>query len=232
MGLLAFAVHTRAQQGIIVDANAEPRAINSSFSSIKVTGGINLYLAQGDVESIAVSASDQGFRDGIKTIVEKGRLRIYYEGEKGWGIKNKKLKVYVSCKTIAKIEASGASDVTVVTGYLQADALSLSFSGASDFKGDVKVKELELDLSGASDITISGTASSVKVASSGASDIKGYGLVTDVLNANASGASDINITVNKEINAHASGASNIYYRGEARLKEVHSSGASSIGKKG
>jgi len=72
----------------------------------------------------------------------------------------------------------------------------------------------------------------VTIQSSGASDVKGYDLVTDVYNAKAFGTSDINIIVNKELSANASGASNISYKGNAVIKDQHSSGASSIGKKG
>jgi len=104
-------------------------------------------------------------------------------------------------------------------------------SGASDFKGGVKVNSLKLDLSGASDVHISGTANTVDIESSGASDVKGYQLVTDMCNATASGASDINITVNKEISANASGASDIYFKGAALIRDIHTSGASSVSRK-
>jgi Putative auto-transporter adhesin, head GIN domain len=104
-------------------------------------------------------------------------------------------------------------------------------SGASDFKGTVNITDLKMELSGASDVKIGGTAASVKIESSGASDVKGFDLVTDFCTAKASGASDINITVNKELTAHASGASDISYKGDAVIKDTHSSGASSVSKK-
>ena len=231
LSLLAFTVIASAQNELVIDPNAELRTVNGGFSSIKVSGGFDLYLSQSNEETIAVSASEERFKQGIKTFVENGKLRIFYDGEKAWGIKNKKLKVYVSFKNIDKIDAAGASDV-FVAGSMAVNTLNLHFSGASEFRGSVKVNELELDLSGASDIKISGMAASVRIASSGASDIKGYGLVTDICNATASGASDINITVNKELNANASGASHIYYMGAAMLKELHSSGASNVERKG
>ena len=88
-----------------------------------------------------------------------------------------------------------------------------------------------MNLSGASDVSISGTASVVNIESSGASDVKAFDLVTDMCTAKASGASDVNITVNKELNAHASGASDIYYKGSAVIKDMQSSGASNVGRK-
>lgn len=137
------------------------------------------------------------------------------------------MKVYVSFKELEMLDASGASDI-VVAGEIKVEYLHMKLSGASDFKGSVMISALKLDLSGASDVTISGTASIVNIESSGASDVKAYGLATDVCNAKASGASDINITVNKELSAHASGASDIFYKGSAVIKDTESSGASNI----
>lgn len=229
--VLFFAIKSKAQDQLVVDPNAEMRTLNGSFNSIKVSGGIDLYLSQSGSEAIAVSASEEKYKEGIKTIVENNTLRIYFDGDKGWGMKNRQIKAYVSFKTLELLDASGASDV-VVAGKISAAKLILKFSGASDFKGAVAVNSLVLELSGASDVKINGTASVLSIQSSGASDVSAYDLVTDICDANASGASDINITVNKELTARASGASEISYRGSAVLKEVHKSGASSVEKKG
>lgn len=227
-GSLFFA---SAQKDIINDPNAEPRTVNGSFSSIKISGGIDLFLSPGD-EAIAVSASESKYKDAIKTEISNGLLRIYFDGEKGWNNwKNKNLRVYVSFKNLEKVEASGACDVQV-SGVIAVPSLFLNLSGACDFRGAVQVTDLKLNLSGASDVTVKGTAEKVTIESTGASDVKGYELVTEYCTAKASGASDISITVNKELTAHASGASDIKYKGDAVIKEKHTGGASSIDKKG
>lgn len=219
-----------AQKQFVVDEHAEMRSVDKSFSAIKLSDGIDLYLSQSDEAAVAVSASEEKFKDNIKVVVENNTLRIYYEGDRGWA-KNKKMIVYVSFIHLDEINASGASDITVA-GTLKAVSLKMQLSGASDFKGDVSVTSLDMDLSGASDVNITGTATSLVIQSSGASDVKGFGLITEICTAKASGASDINVTVNKELNAHASGASNIYYRGAGVIKDMYSNGASTIARKG
>ncbi|MEO7767371.1 MAG: head GIN domain-containing protein [Ferruginibacter sp.] len=219
-----------AQKTFVDDANAEVRKLNGSFNNIVISGGIDLFLSQYDNESVAVSASSDQYRQNIKTVVENNTLKIYYDGGKQWHSGNKKMKAYVSFKTLEKINASGACDVKVA-GTIRVPTLVLDMNGASDFNGAVNVNTLTMELSGASDVKISGTASVVSIHTSGASDVKGYDLVTDICNAKASGASDVNITVNKELNASASGASDIYYKGNAVIKDMHSSGASSVVKK-
>ena len=177
------------QKTIISDANAEQRVLSGSFSAIKISNGIDLYLSQYDNETVAVSASEQQYKDGIKTVIANNTLLIYYNNEKKW-VNNKKLKVYVAFKDLQKIEASGSSDI-YVAGTVEVNNLVLDLSGSSDFKGDVKVSALTLNLSGSSDVKISGSANDVAIQSSGASDVNGYELIAEKCTAKASGASDI-----------------------------------------
>ncbi len=224
-----LALNGRAQQTIVHDANAELQPVKG-YHGIEVSNAIDLYLTQGDQETVAVSAKDIKWRDRIRTEVVGGILKIRLD-TKGWSVGDNKLKAYVSFTTLDLISASGASDV-YVDGVIAGDKLSLSLSGASDFKGAVRVNELQLEQSGASDAHITGMVSGLaSIRSSGASDVKGYDLVTQDCTIHASGASDIQITVNKQLTADASGASSIYYKGEAVVRESHSSGASNVSKK-
>jgi hypothetical protein len=227
---LIWGCQASAQKQLVIDPNAEMRPIEGSFISIKVSGGISLYLSQSDETAVAVSAAEDKYKDQIKTEVVGGQLRIYYENDKNWSSRNKKLLVYVSFRNLEKLEGSGASDIIIV-GTITQPALEIKLSGASDLKGAVNVSILSLVLSGASDISLSGKATGLTIESSGASDLKGYDLITDNCNAKASGASDIRVSVNKELIAHASGASKILYKGDAVVKEAENSGASKISKK-
>jgi hypothetical protein len=227
--LTAFIISARAQQ--INDPNIQVRKL-SGFSSIKVSNAIDLYLSQSDEEVVAVSAEKANYRDHIKTTVEGGVLKIWYENTgDGFRFGNRKLKAYVSIKNLVKLQASGACDV-VIAGKLSGNELSIDMNGASDFQGTLDVKTLDLKLNGASDATISGRVVNLKVDANGASDLKGYDLETDNCSAEASGASDIKITVNKELSARASGASGVYYKGSGVIRDIKTSGASNISKKG
>ncbi|WP_462255466.1 head GIN domain-containing protein [Ferruginibacter sp.] len=229
--MVCFALFATAQKEIVNDANAEIREIDKSFNSIKISSGIDLFLSQSDNEAVAVSASENKYKEEIKTVVENNTLKIYYFGSRNWNKDKKNLRVYVSFKNLESIDASSACDIQVA-GVIKVPSLLINMSGASGFKGAVDVTDLKIDLSGASDVTIKGIATSVRIESSGASDVSGYDLVADFCTAKVSGASDVNITVNKELNASASGASDISYKGDAVIKDKHTSGASSVGKKG
>jgi hypothetical protein len=222
------ATSVSAQQ--INDPNVEVRQA-SGFTSIKISNAIDLYLSQGD-EAVAISADKDAYKKHIKTEVEGGVLKIWYENTgDGFKMGNRKLKAYVSIKTLLKLNASGASDV-VFTSKISGNDVEIEMNGASDIKGTVDFKSLKLKLNGASDANLTGRVVNLQVDANGASDLKGYELETDECIADASGASDIKIKVNKELSARASGASGVYYKGNGVIRDIKSSGASSISKKG
>lgn len=223
IGTVAFAQKT------INDPNAEKRNV-SGYHAIEISSGIDLYLSQGD-EAVAVSASEVKYRSNIRTEVKNGVLKIWYETNSNFNIEwgNRKLKAYVSFKNLDKLNGSGGSDI-FAEGAIKVNSLSLDLSGGSDFEGRVELNEMKVDASGGSDVKISGTVKTLNIDASGGSDFKGYELTADVCDLEASGGSDIYITIGKELSAEASGGSDIYYKGNGTIKEVKSSGSSTIKK--
>src|SRR6266700_4754516 len=149
--LIAFTPAISFAQGkVINDPNVQVRKV-SSFHAIKVGGSIDLYLTQSDEEAVAVSAISDEIRDRIRTEVINGELRIWFDWKgKWWKEKGrKKLKAYVSCKSLDKLEGGGASDI-MLTGLLKSDNLFIRMSGASDLKGEqgeIKIGNLDMTLS-------------------------------------------------------------------------------------
>ena len=216
-----------AQQ--VNDPNIEVRQAKG-YHGISVSSAFDVYLSKSNEEAVAVSASEVKYRERIKVEVKDGILFISYNSEgMSWGSGNKKLKAYISFKQIDKLKISGACDI-FITGTLKADVLEINQSGASDLKGKLDVSKLTVELSGASDMMVTGIASQLSVEASGASDFTGYELVTEICNIKVSGASDVKVTVNKELSAQASGASGIRYKGNAVIREIKSSGSSSVTK--
>src|SRR6478735_8089115 len=103
--LSVFSLSLKAQNTVIADANAKTRTLNGSFTGIKVSDGINLYITQGNEESIAVSASDDDLLQRFKTEVVDGTLKIYFDHKTfDWGNSRKrKLTAYVSFKTLQSL---------------------------------------------------------------------------------------------------------------------------------
>ena len=231
--LMVMLVSTVLFAQTINDANAEPRNL-SGFHVIKISNAFTVYISQGNEDAVAISASKAEYREKIITKVENGVLIIRFDDDKkfwkGWNGDKTKLKAYISVKKIDRLDVSGACDVFFEEGISSED-LTVRLSGASDLKGKIDAKKLIFDISGASDATISGNAAELSVEASGASDFKGFDMTTNYCTAEASGASSVNITVNKELNAKASGASSVRFKGEGLIRDIKTSGSSNVTRK-
>lgn len=228
LGLGLMDTYAQNEKNIVVDANAEVRNV-SGYNAIEVSGAIDLYISQGTEEGVAISASSDEIKQRIKTEVNGGTLQIYFDGKglnwKIWG--NHKMKAYVTFKTLNRLEASGACNVKA-TETIRQNELKLELSGASDFTGEIAVSKLRIDASGASNTKLAGTATNAALNASGACTIKAYDLKTDMCQADASGASNIRVSVEKELNAKASGGSTIYFKGNGLIRDISTSGGASV----
>ena len=108
-----------ARAQVINDPLVQPRE-TGSFTAIDVSDAFDLYLSQSDKEAVAVSAAKAEYRDKIKTVVANGVLKIYVDEKSNWwrNMGNKKLKAYVSFKTLEKLTASGACDVFITSLFI------------------------------------------------------------------------------------------------------------------
>ena len=75
--VLALCISLNAQK-TINDPNAQVRSV-SGYHGVAVSGSIELFLTQGNEESVVISADDTNLRDKVITEVDDGVLRIYLE---------------------------------------------------------------------------------------------------------------------------------------------------------
>jgi putative autotransporter adhesin-like protein len=219
-----FALSICFAQKTINDPNAEKREV-PTFNAIEVSGGIDLYLSPGP-EAVVVSASETKYRDRIRTVVEKGVLKIYYNYNSVFSVGGARhMKAYVSFKQLDILSASGGSDIHV-DGSIDTKKLILGLSGGSDFSGRINTTDFVVEMSGGSDVKISGKTSTADINSSGGSDFKGYDLSSETCKISTSGGSDVYVTVTKKLTAKASGGSDVYYKGTADVDMAKSGGGS------
>jgi hypothetical protein len=228
---LVLTAYSAKSQEVIYDANAEVRSVGK-FTGIEVSGTISLYLSQGNVTGVAVSAGEEKYNSKIKTEVKNGVLQISVDAGmwNGFSWTNKKLKAYVSVVELNRLEISGASLATI-SGTLKANALKVDMSGASELKGPIQVENLNLDISGASVTRLTGTSKTLHIEASGACRVNGFDLKAESAKVDASGASHVTMTVTKDLRANASGGSSIQYRGEPSSTNVNASSGASVKRK-
>src|SRR5664279_4580790 len=96
-----------------------------SFTGLKVSSGIDVYLKQGNNESVSVEA-DENLHEYILTEVRNGVLNVYSE----YNIRNaEKKRVIVTMKEVNSIKTTSAGDV-YGESPINTDRLELSATSA------------------------------------------------------------------------------------------------------
>jgi hypothetical protein len=227
--LLFLVVLSFSQNTIVHDDHAQPRTVGD-FHAIDVSTGIHLILKQGSEAAVAVSAASPELINRIKTEVDGGRLKIYFDnkGLSGWEGK-KDLKAYVSFKDLDKLEASSGS-VTSVDGAVNVNDLAITLSSGANFDGKVSVQELNIIQSSGGNMDISGKSNNLSVTVSSGAQFSGYDLVTENCKANASSGGAVEITVNKTLDANASSGGGIDYKGNGVITNISNSSGGRVKK--
>ncbi|MEP7214270.1 MAG: head GIN domain-containing protein [Acidobacteriota bacterium] len=176
------------------------------FKSVEVGGIFQVEIVAQKDFSVQVEADDN-LLQYIKTEVDGDVLKI----ESDERIKsNSPIRIRISAPNIERVEATGASKVTVA---------------------DLKNESIDLDTSGASKISLAGETMKLTIGVSGASKIDAENLKAESANVDASGASHVAVNATETLRSEASGASRITYTGNPKNVQKDVSGASSINQK-
>ena len=200
----------------------------SGFSSIDVSGAIDVYIKQDSTSSVKVEADDN-ILEYIEVHTDGSTLEIYTEDN----IRLKpshKIKVYVSNPEYRELQVSGASSIRSENEITSPETLHVDISGASEGRLEVNAPKVSVNLTGASNANIKGKTKDFEGSASGASEIRGFDLLSENADVDASGASHIEIYASVRIDGQSSGASSVNYKGNAQAT-VEKSGASSVNKK-
>jgi hypothetical protein len=216
----------------INDPNAEVRSVKG-FHAVKVSTGIQLILTQGANEAVAVSAITDEHRDKIKTIVEDGVLKIYYDNDswKFWKNSEKKLKAYVSVINLDGIDASAGSSVKI-EGTIKSKKLNVEASSGAVLNGNIQAGTVKIDQSSGAVINLSGSVTDLTVEGSSGSVLHGYELTVDNCNIDASSGGGVQVTVNKELSVEASSGGYVNYKGQGVIKNIKTSSGGNVSKRG
>jgi len=228
---LAIAFTTSAYSQIRLKVTGSGKVVSEDrkagyFNAVKVSSGIDVYLTQGQKESITVEADDN-LHEYIITEIKDNTLKVYSKANIR---KAEARKVHVTIKDVEKLSASSAGDLYGET-LIKSDELYLSASSAGDIKIEVKVNRLKCKISSSGDIYLEGVTDELEADLSSAGDLKAYDLKTRIADVSTSSAGDAWITVTENLRARANSAGDIYYKGNPQQVDAHSSSAGGIHKK-
>lgn len=205
-------------------STTETRAVGP-FTEIEASHAVQLHVVIGTPASVEVT-TDDNLQPHVITEVSGSKLKIKMDAGTTTQIG---VKVRVVTPTLTELDTSGA--VTAKVTDLKTDKFKLELSGASKCTINAMTDRFDAELSGASHCTLTGRTDRLTVKCSGASQFMGADFPSQSVDAEAGGASTIEVQASDELKAEASGASHVRYVGSPPKLKKEASGASSIGPK-
>lgn len=201
----------------------QERTVKASFSTIKATEGLDVYLTQSDIESITVEA-DENLHDLIMTEVEGGVLKIHTRENIGMASSK---KVRVSFKDISSIISTSGSDV-YSTNTITTETLNLKSTSGSDMKLNVNTSVLKCESTSGSDLKLSGKTKRLIAEATSGSDIKAADLIAESSEVKATSGADITVNTSKELTARATSGGDVKYYGNPVKVDISDNASGSI----
>lgn len=197
-----------------------------SFTGIRAEEGIDVFLKKGSKESVRVEVSGTSLENVI-TELSGSYLKVHMRSGDYRGSVD--VKVYVTYVKIDKLSASSAGSI-FSEGSIDADALELSASSAGNVDLTIKAGTVEVNASSAGEVELQGTANTLVAEAASAGEIDAYDLIAKKVEAEASSAGSIKVSVAEELDAHASSGASIRYRGNPNKSITNSTSGGSVKK--
>ena len=203
------------------DRSVEP------FSEIDIGGVLNVYLEQGDTESLVVEA-DENLLDLIET--ENRGNTLIVRLKKGVELKKAEQKdVYITLRTLNRLEIGGVVHVESTTP-LETDNLDLEIGGVSQTDLEVRCDQLTVRAEMVGALTLSGEVREARIKNGGVGSLKAFDLKVDKLTITNSGVGSAEVQAQDEISITSSGVGSVRYKGDPIVKELTTSGIGKVKK--
>ncbi|WP_374400333.1 head GIN domain-containing protein [Flavobacterium sp.] len=203
----------------------EKRNIETPFTKIQASTGVEVILEQGSPSEVEVEVDDNLMKY-IVTRVENGTLIVKIDGNINT---MESAIVRVKTKTIEGLESSSGASIKTIN-KLSGTSLALKTSSGSTIQADLEYEKVSCESTSGSEIKVSGKALTLDTKSSSGSEIDAKDLAANEITAQSTSGSNTTVNPIVLLNAKASSGSSIDYIKEPKkvIKEETSGGSVSL----
>ncbi len=208
----------------------------SGFERVTLEGSGDVYIEQGQTESLSVEADDNVI-PLLDTRVSGNELVLRIKP--GYDVApSQRIKYHIKIKDLSGINTLGSGDFFV--GPVKSNHLSISIPGSGDVDvesltgdnlsidldgsgsatfGDVDIKTSDTSINGSGDVELKGKASTQEIKVAGSGNYLADGLETDTANISVVGSADITVWVNDQLKVKNTGSATVQYYGKPSVEE-------------
>lgn len=201
----------------------------SHFTGLAIAVNMDVIVDLDNKEGLRIEGDDEAIADLIVEVKGNSLVIRTRETWKLWNKKhfNKKLKAYVSAKSLSAISMASSGSVKV-NNAIKSDKLSINISGSGNVEANTQVQSLNCNISGSGVAVLSGQAKEATVIISGSGRLK-EGLKINELTTVISGSGHVKANVENKLDAVISGSGSVHYSGNPTVNK-RTSGSGRVNK--
>ena len=197
----------------------------TSFDKIEIQGVFNVYLSQGDIESVKVE-TDENIQPLIITSVEDNVLKLKMRDSTSIG-KMKKINIYINVVHLSKLNTEGVGKLACLN-KLNIDDLELNCKGVGATSLNLSGEKLSVKSEIVGALMLSGNVKEVTINHSGVGVIEAYDLKTESMNLDADGIGTAEVYASKQLTISTKGLGGVKYKGHPEVKNIRNDGIGKI----
>jgi len=193
----------------------------SDFNTLEFSGVGNIYITQGDTESLKVEAENNVI-DNLKVSTQGNTLSIGFKDRLINVIPTKSINYYLTVKDLRELKISGVGNVKCE--QLTTRDMTILSSGLGNMEMQLAAEELLVDVSGAGKIVMSGEVQTQDITISGAGSYEAFNLESSDCRINITGLGKAELNASDTLDIRMSGLGSIEYKGNPEVAQNISGG--------
>ena len=205
----------------------EERTI-SSFSKLSIQGVFNLYLSQGEKESLRIEADEQTMNE---IITRNDGDQLIIELEKGFELFDREqINLYLTIQDLTSFEFEGVGNIKTES-VLRLKDLDLKGNGVGNTKLELEANRIDAEFNLVGNLTLSGKVETIDLKNNGLGNLDASDLKTQYMTVESNGIGNVEVYCEQEISITANGIGKVTYSGDAKVKKLDRNGIGKVEKK-
>ncbi len=188
----------------------------SVFNTIETNSSIDVYIKQGDKESVIVETNEEYQKQVLISVTDKNLIIK----TKGSIINPDKFNVYIVVKELYDIKSSGSGDVESLE-KLNFQKISLKTIGSGDIDLDLNSKNVSINIEGSGDVELTGIINDLNIDISGSGDVEIGSINYNKVLANNKASGDIKLLGSAKLFSLNNSGSGDIECASFKVKEAH-----------
>jgi Putative auto-transporter adhesin, head GIN domain len=200
----------------------------SGFDHVEIHGGGNLYLVQGDSETLEIEAEENIMPYLTSRVINDTLILEFDDSDRKNFITTRPINYYLTMEDIHGLVISGGGDIE--TQKITTSDLKIDISGGGNLDIDhMEADTLQAHISGGGDIRIAnGVVKDQDIDVSGGGKYDAPNLQSQIVTASISGGGDLTVWAEESLDVNVSGGGSVYYYGNPTVNSSISGGGDVI----